>query len=123
MEQFILNDIDYTTHIVVPSYSVQSEPVVKQWEDATYTNHNDLLRWRMTGSFKIYFDTNEELDDFLDTLNNLRGVDNYIPATLYDLRTHSQKTSRYNIKISLSNDRPYFGNKKHDGYNVTIEEQ
>ena len=98
MELFILNDIDYT-------------------------NHTDLLRWRMKGSFTIYFDDIPEFNEFLDTLNNLRGIDNYTEATLYDLRTRTKKTSRYMFTISLVNNLPYFGKKKHEGYEIQIEEQ
>lgn len=123
MELLILNDVDYTKHIVMNSYKVQREPVTKTWEDATYTMHADLLRWRLAGSFTIYFDDRTEFTDFLNTLNNLRGVDNYVPATVYDNGTQTQKTSRFNFKLSLVNDLPYYGVKKHEGYVVQIEEQ
>lgn len=123
MELFIVNDVDYTNHILVPSYKVQSNPVTKEWEDATYTKHTDLLRWRVEGSFTIYFDDIQEFHDFLDNLNNSREVDNYIPAVVYDNRTHSQKTSKFNINIAIVNNLPYYQRKQHDGYAVTIEEK
>lgn len=123
MELFIVNNVDYTNHIVVPSYKVQSEPVFKTWEDATYTNHSDLVRWRVKGSFKVYFDDISELDTFLNNLENSRGIDNYCEATCYDNYKREKKTSRYLISISLVNDKVYYGNKKHDGYEVKVEEQ
>lgn len=123
MELFILNEQDYTSHITVPSYKVQSEPITKEWEDATYTKHKDLCRWQIKGNFTIYFDEYSELLTFLNTLINLRGTDNYIEATVFDNRTQTQKTSRFDISVSLSNDVPYYGRKKHSGYNVSIEEQ
>lgn len=123
MELFILDGIDYTNHITVPSYNVQSEPIYDEWEDATYTKHKDLKRWQVKGSFTIYFDDTNEFNAFLASLINLRGTDNYIPAVFYDNRTMSQKDSKFEISISLANDRPYYGVKKHSGYNVTIEEQ
>lgn len=123
MELFILNGVDYTNKITVPSYKVQSEPVTKTWEDATYTNHIDVLRYRIKGSFTMYFDDNEELTSFLTELANSTAIDNYVSATLYDNRLNMQKESRYTFKIELINNRPYFGRKQHDGYNVTIEEQ
>lgn len=123
MELFILNEKDYTSHIVVPSYKVQSEPVTKTWEDTLYKNHKDLLRWRVKGSFTIYFDDITEFHEFLDELENLRGNDNYTEATFYDNRRHAQHESRYEIKITISNNLPYYGIKSHDGYDVQIEEQ
>ena len=123
MELFILNGVDYTKHITVPSYKVQRDPVTKTWEDATYTNHTDLLRWRLKGSFTIYFEEVNGLKDFLRELNNLRGPDNYVPAKLYDNDTMTLKESRYNFKISLVNDFPYYGNKSHNGYDIQVEEQ
>ena len=122
MELFILGGTDYTSHILVPSYNVQRDPVTKTWEDATYHNHTDLLRWRLKGSFNIYFDDLEELNTFLDTLNYLRGPDNYIEATLYDNDERKLVQSKYNFKIALPNNKPYFGRKQHDGYTIQVEE-
>ena len=123
MNMFILNDVNYTRHILMPTYKVQREAVTKEWEDATYTKHKDLLRWRLKGSFTIYFDDKTEFDEFMDNLNNLRGVDNYIPASLYDNDTRTLKESYYDITISLVNDLPYYGQKKHSGYEISIEEK
>lgn len=125
MKLFVLNDVDYTQHILMPTYKVQEEDVYKTWEDATYTTHKRLLRQRMKGTFTIYFDDNDELDTFLDTLRNLElaDSDNYAEAELYDNRGRTLKKSKYSFKIALVNNRPYFGNKKHDGYEVTIEEK
>lgn len=125
MELFILNDVDYTKNILMPSYKVQRQPVTKEWEDATYKKHKDLLRWRLEGSFTLYFDDVSEFQSFMTNLNNLRliSLDNYIPATLYDNDKMEQVTSYFDIKITLSNNLPYYGTKKHDGYEVEIEEK
>lgn len=123
MELFILDGVDYTEHIVVPSYKVQSEPVTKTWEDALYTTHIDTVREKLQGSFKIYFDSIDELNAFLNKLINLKDVDNYTPATLYDNWYRNKKTSKFYFKLSLINDKPYYGTKKHDGYEIQVEEK
>ena len=123
MELFVLNGVDYTSNITVPSYKVQSEAVEKTWEDATYSNHTDFLRWRVKGTFTIYFDKVNEFHSFLDSLQNMRGTDNYIPATVYDNFKHTQITSYFKITIKLANNLPYFERKKHEGYEVTLEEK
>lgn len=123
MELFVLNETDYTSNIIVPSYKVQSEAVEKSWEDATYSNHTDFLRWRIKGTFTIYFDKVEEFYGFLDSLENMRGVDNYIPAKVYDNYKHTTKQSYFKITVKLANNLPYFERKKHEGYEVTLEEK
>lgn len=123
MELFMLNDKDYTQHIVVPSYKVQREEVVKTWEDALYETHMNLLRFKIKGNFTMYFDDIDEYTEFLDTLENLRGTDNYIIAKVYDNKTHSQKESKFKIDLSLQNDLPYYGVKSHGGFQVQIEEK
>lgn len=123
MELFILNDVDYTQHIMVPSYKVQREEVTKEWEDALYQNHVDLLRYRLEGSFTIYFDVISEFFEFLDTLENMRGTDNYIEATLYDNKTHSLKTSKFQFTVTLQNDLPYYQVERHNGYNIQVKEK
>lgn len=123
MRLFVLNDVDYTSNITVPSYKVQSEAVEKTWEDATYTNHTDFLRWRIKGSFTIYFDDADQFHSFLDALENMRGTDNYIPATFYDNYKHNEVTSYFKITVKLINNLPYYQTKKHEGYEVTVEEK
>lgn len=123
MELFVLNDVDYTQHIMVPSYKVQREEVAKEWEDALYETHVDLLRYRLEGSFTIYFDDISEFFEFLDTLENLRGTDNYIEATLYDNKTHTLKTSKFQFTLTLQNDLPYYQVERHNGYNIQVKEK
>ena len=123
MEMFIINGTDYTNHIMVPSYKVQSEPVTETWEDVRYRTHADLKRWKVRGSFKIFFDDISELQSFLAALENARGVDNFTDATLYDNYKMQKHTSKYFFKISLVQDYVYYGNKKHDGYEIQVEEQ
>lgn len=123
MELFILNDVDYTQHIMVPTYKVQREEVTKEWEDALYQNHVDLLRYRLEGSFTIYFDNISEFFEFLDTLENMRGTDNYIEATLYDNKTHTLKTSKFQFTLTLQNDLPYYQVERHNGYNIQVKEK
>lgn len=123
MQLFVLNGVDYTQHIVVPSYKVQREPVTKTWEDATYSNHVDFIRWRIKGTFRIYFETVEEFDHFLNELTNMRDTDYYTRAKFYDNDTRQLVDSRYIIKFTFANDKPYYGIKKHDGYDIQIEEQ
>lgn len=124
MELFILGGVDYTSHIVVPSYKVQKEPVTETWEDALYTQHIQVKRRRLQGSFKIYFDTIDDLNIFLNKLENERDEsDNYTPATLYDNWSRQKVTSKFYFKLSLVNDKPYYGVKKHDGYEIQVEEK
>lgn len=123
MELFILNGIDYTKNILMSTYKVQSVPVTKTWEDVLYCKHNDLLRWRIEGTFTIYFDDKDEFDSFMTNLINARGEDNYTEATLYDNYNRNQAESRFMFQISLENDLPYYGNKKHGGYEIKVEEQ
>lgn len=123
MKLFVIDGLDYTAHIIVPTYKVQREPVTKTWEDATFTNHIDFLRWRLKGSFKIYFETVDQFNYFMDKLETMRDTDFYTPASFYDNDTRTLKESKYYIKITIPNDKPYYGMKKHDAYDIQIEEK
>lgn len=59
---------DFTEFIKVPTYNVQRTIVEETWEDANYVTHSITARYKIKGSFELYFDTREKYYHFIDLL-------------------------------------------------------
>lgn len=123
MEMFILEGHDYTSNITVPSYKVNKGKEIVEWTDITKTKHKEVVRTRMQGTFNMIFTTVEELDAFIDDIENNLTTGNYIHASFYDNKSRQLVESDYFIDFELQNDRPFYGVKSIDPINVTIEER
>lgn len=123
MELFVIGDNNYTSNITVPSYNVNKKNVVTEWTDVTKTKHQDVIRTCIEGDFEMLFDTLEELDAFLDDVENNTTTGNYIHASFYDNKTRQLVESDYFIEFELPNDRPFYRIKAHDPFQVKIEER
>lgn len=124
MELFMIGDNDYTQYITVPSYKVNYAPVYNTWTDANYITHRDTLRYKVSGSFKMLFNTEEELNQFLDDIyNNEDASGGYIPIKVYVNNLSNQQDIDAYISFTLANDKPYYGVKEHEGFEVKVEER
>ena len=124
MELFMIGDNDYTQYITVPSYKVNYVPVYNTWTDANYTTHRDILRYKVSGSFKMLFNTEEELNQFLDDIyNNEDASGGYIPIKVYVNNLSNQQDIDAYVSFTLANDKPYYGIKEHEGFEVKVEER
>lgn len=123
MELFIIGDHDYTEFITVPSYKINNGPVYNEWTDANYKKHRDILRYKITGTFKMLFNTEEDLNQFLDDIYNYEDASGgYIPVTVYVNNLSNQQTIDAYISFTLANDKPYYGVKEHEGFEIKVEE-
>ena len=123
MELFLLNDHDYTSNITVPSYKVNKAKETVEWTDITKTKHKEVIRTRMQGSFSMLFETVQDLDNFIDDIENNITTGNYIHASFYDNKSRQLVEADYFIEFELQNDRPFYGVKAIDPISVNIEER
>lgn len=127
---FIINGTDLTSHITVPSYKVSEFPVYEEWKDANKVTHRDVIRYRVQGSFTMYFDTDAEYWDFINLIEENRTLDDYVIATVAlnnkkDLNNREPKivTKSFYISFDPVNNGPLYQRKAHEGMEVTIEER
>ena len=123
MELFMIGDDDFTNFITVPSYKVNYGPVYNTWTDANYKQHRDILRYKVQGSFKLLFDTEEDLNRFLDDVYNFEDITTgTVPIKVYVNNLSNQQEIDAFISFAMANEKPYFGVKQHDGFEVKVEE-
>jgi len=89
---FIINTTDFSSGIKAGSYSVYTNEVYKNFEDANGKTHRRYIRDRIEGSFKIFFRTMEQYNAFLDAINAVKSsTDSSVPITVYDLKAKTTK--------------------------------
>ena len=125
MELFVVDGIDFTEHIKVPSYKVNRTPVYEEWEDGNYLKHREITRTRVSGSFTVLFDDVLDFDQFVLTIESLieNSDTGAIPMTVYI--NNKVITAEINafIKYTPANEKPIYGIEKVSGFEVSIEEQ
>lgn len=123
MELFMIGEHDYTSFITVPSYKMNYAPVYNTWTDANYRQHRDILRYKIQGSFKLLFNTEEDLNAFLDDIYNEEDPSTgTITVTVYVNNLSNQQDIDAFISFTMANEKPYFGVKEHEGFEVKVEE-
>lgn len=128
---------DFTPHIVVPTYNVRTQPEWYEWTDGNFAVHRELKRLTTSGSFTLYYDDPDELNEMLEILRN-NGVDNEddngirlyvktiegsVSAAVnpdYTPTLYGDVPGTYALSYSLKQDIPYYGRKAHDGVEIQI---
>lgn len=125
MKLFVINGVDYTNRITMPTYKVSDMPVYTEWEDSNWTTHRNIHTWKAEGSFTLKFQTKEEFMSFMDQINELRLKDGTVKCSVYLNNKNTTKENVYLfIDYDVQNTLPYMGGyKDYDGFDVTIKER
>lgn len=81
-EIFKIDFKDYSQHVVAENYKINLEDVVQEWTDGGQVLHKDVVRQRVSGSFKMYFPTEASLQEFLSYLASKKTIRNTYPVSL-----------------------------------------
>ena len=114
--------IDYTNHILVPSYKVNRKAEYAEWTDANVALHRDILGERAEGSFTLIFvdpyDYREFIAYYEDALK-----DGYIDAKIYLNNKLAQVRTDIFMEFEPANEMPFMGRKDVEGIEVNIKER
>lgn len=122
MQLFNINGTDLTRFIMVPSYKVNEFNIGEEWTDANESDHRDIVRTRVQGSFTLKFHTEDEYWDFMDLVNNNKTSGDYLLVTLFLNNKNKVVSKNIFIDFEAANTLPYFGIKEYSGFDVTIKE-
>lgn len=120
-----INDKDYTPFITVPSWSVNVDEVRRDWVDGNGVTHRDIIRTKVTGSFKFSNrgQTNRDFDAFLIDLAAVKTVRNSYILTVYCDNTRQYKTIEAFVTYTPAMTRKGGGEVFTDAFSVKIEER
>lgn len=60
--------VDFTSHIVAPTYDVNYEDINEDWEDANYVTHRIVPRTKVKGSLELQFASKYDYNNFIRLL-------------------------------------------------------
>lgn len=119
---FIVNGVDITQNITVPSYKVNEFSVSSEWNDANEVTHKDVIRKRVKGSFTVLFDNPTDYTNFLQLIDENTTPGDYVIATVYLNNKNRVVTRNFFINMEPQNEMPFMGRKELDGFDIDIEE-
>lgn len=119
---FIVNGVDLTHNITVPSYKVNEFSVSSEWNDANEVRHKDVIRKRVKGSFTVMFDNITDYNNFLQLIDENTTSGDYIIATVFLNNKNRVVTRNFFIDMDPQNEVPFMGRRELDGFDIDIEE-
>ena len=123
MQLFQVAGVDLTQHITVPSYIVNEKDVCKEWEDANYITHRNIIRTRVEGKFTMRFMEKEKYYNFLELVKNNKTVSGYIPVSLYVNNLHKVVATNVFLEFMPANTVPLFKRGTYNGFEVKVVER
>lgn len=122
---FKIGEIDYTSHIVAPTYSVDLKPLYDEWVDANRITHREVVRKRIEGKFTMKFYNISEYNEFLENLHDSETLGGYVICSLYAncTRTMYEDVEVF-FELDLPNEEPFISSGgEYEGFEVTVVER
>lgn len=120
---FVIGQIDFTRRILVPTYQVNRQPIYTSWKDGYGVTHRDITRFKMSGTFTLYFDSIADQLEFQELLRVSTTAGGYVDTMLYDNLSNKTYPAQVYLDIAPRNVLPLLGEAEHDGIAVKIEER
>lgn len=119
-----INGIDFTKHIKMGTWKVNSKPVYTEWLDYGKKKHKHKHRDQISGSFRVYFRTVEEFRKFFDTIEENTNKNGYVMCQVFlnNLDGISPPTE-IAFNYDIANYKPIMGVEDYDGIDISIEER
>lgn len=123
MTLLTINGKDYTSHILVPSWNVCTEPIFTEWIDGNGTYHRDVTRKRVVGTFDFLFLRPEDYTTFLEDLEAVKTLNNSYEISVYIDNEEITKAVDAFVSFTVNMNRVAGGSVDADRFTVTIEER
>lgn len=96
---FKVGDNDYSANVIDNSngYKVQRDPLYKEWTDANGRDHRSVYRYRISGSFTLFFETLADYESFCNVMAGNMANDTSYHCTVYENNSNSEVTSDFYI--------------------------
>ena len=123
MKVFAINGEDLSKYIEVPSYTINSQPISKDWTDANGVKHKSNIRQQIRGNFRIKCRTKDKHLEILRLFRENITAEGYTPVDLYVNNLDKVKTINAYITMNPANTMPLFGISEYEGFEVSVEER
>lgn len=79
---FEIAGTSFADHILSGSYKVNKKPISKDWKDANGKKHQQVIRTQILGSVDMFFRTEAEFLDFVETIEGNRSLNGTVLVEL-----------------------------------------
>lgn len=94
----IINETDYSNHVIAGSYKVNNVPMTSDWVDASGVTHKVKLRDKIVGSFDMWFRDLDDYNGFLATISDNITTGMTLPLTVEVNNTGLSHTGNFFLK-------------------------
>lgn len=124
MATIIINGIDFGGHVIAGTYAVQNNNIYAAWTDGNGSNHRQLKREKMQGSFDMFFRTMEEYETFMAAIKASQetNFNTYVSATLTDNLSNEDVESNYYFDYAPIRNRDADWRDYLEKFTVNVEE-
>lgn len=124
MATIIINGIDFGSHVIAGTYSVQNDDIYASWTDGNGRNHRQLKRKKMQGSFDMIFRTMDEYESFMAAIkaSQEENLNSYVSATLTDNLSNEDVESNYYFDYTPIRNRDADWRDYFEKFTVNVEE-
>lgn len=126
MQLLIINNVDFTRFIEVPSYRVNEMEIADEWVDGNRVTHKHTIRTQVKGLFTLKFTEIDDFNNFFSVIEaNKIKIGDYagtVIATAYMVNRNDVHTGYYFIEADPQDTLPILGQAGWEGFEVTITE-
>lgn len=120
---FAINGTDYSHRVVGAGYEVQKNDEYNSWTDANGKEHKSAYRTRISGKFQMFFQSMDEYQTFISTLNLAKNSDLTYPIQVWDNKSGSSVSITAFIDFTPTRYRAPNWDDMMEQIEVTIREQ
>lgn len=102
---FMVNNIDFSDHVIAGTYDVGEEAIYTQWQDANGRNHRDEYRKQLKGSFDMFFPTVDDFEVFNQAYKAVRGSTGLTSVVIRNNSTNNLESKDVYLSFSPTRNR------------------
>ena len=116
---FTINNTQYK--IRQGTYKVNEYDVYTEWTDANCDIHRSVLKRRISGSFVLYFEDEQDYTSFLDNLESVRGNDGSYSVGLMCNNSHQFRNTSVFIDFRPTREQKVIGQAYYPDIQMNIQ--
>lgn len=85
---FKINNIDYTSRVIIGSYELNSKEDYEEYKDANGTKHRNVVTSKVSGKLDIFFKSMSDYNTFLNDIDRSKNIYGRVPLTVVPNNTN-----------------------------------
>lgn len=100
---FKIGNTDLSEFADIQNFNINQEDIYEEWTDGNWIFHREIVRTRISGSFKLGFRTETDWTAFLTLIAAEKTAAGYFPVTVHVNNTGATETINAFLDMSGAN--------------------